>query len=125
MSARIFFCVLAVVACSAEKNGAPAPAPAPAPPVAGGPAHRVELSVTKNGFEPTPVKVKRGEPLELVVTRKTDSTCAKEIVVPAANVKKALPLNEAVVIAFTPDKAGELRYGCGMGQMVSGVLLVE
>jgi plastocyanin domain-containing protein len=34
-------------------------------------------------------------------------------------------LNEPVKIAFTPKKAGELKYGCGMGQMISGVLLVE
>ena len=36
-----------------------------------------------------------------------------------------LPLNERVLVRFTPDKSGELRYGCAMGQMISGVLTVE
>lgn len=31
----------------------------------------IELTVTEKGFEPTPVKVKKGEPLKLVITRKT------------------------------------------------------
>jgi plastocyanin domain-containing protein len=107
--------VAILVACAADKKPAPAAAT----------VRRVELSVTENGFEPTPVKVKQGEPLELVVTRKTDKTCATDIVVKDHDIKKALPLNEPVVVAFTPSKTGELRYGCAMDQMVAGVLLVE
>jgi plastocyanin domain-containing protein len=105
--------VAILVACAADKKPAPAAAT----------VRRVELSVTENGFEPTPVKV--SEPLELVVTRKTDKTCATDIVVKDHDIKKALPLNEPVVVAFTPSKTGELRYGCAMDQMVAGVLLVE
>ena len=121
MTLRIVVTVLLLGACSAEKR-ASEPPPAPSSAAA---ARRIELTVTENGFEPTPIKVKRGEPLELVVTRKTDKTCATEIVVPEANLKKALPLNEAVVLALTPARTGELKYGCGMNQMVAGVLLVE
>ena len=51
-------------------------------------ARTVELTVTEKGFEPTPVKVKKGEPLELVVTRKTDKTCATAIVVKDYDIKK-------------------------------------
>jgi plastocyanin domain-containing protein len=36
-----------------------------------------------------------------------------------------LPLNTPVEINFTPSKSGELRYGCAMGKMISGVFLVE
>jgi hypothetical protein len=32
--------------------------------------------VTDKGFEPNNVTVKKGKPLHLVVTRKTDQTCA-------------------------------------------------
>ena len=60
-----------------------------------------------------------------MVTRKTDKTCAHDIVIPDLGVKKPLPLNEPVTVALTPQKTGELRYGCAMDQMVSGVLLVE
>lgn len=97
---------------------ASAPAPAPAP-------RTIELSVTTKGFEPTPIKVKKGEPLKLVITRKTDKTCARDIVIKDYGISTPLPLDQAVTVSFTPDKTGQLKYGCAMGQMISGVLLVE
>ncbi len=84
---------------------------------------RIEISVTANGFEPARVNVMKGEPLELVVTRKTDDTCAKEIVIPDENIKADLPLGKPVTLAFTPNRSGEIRYACGMN-MVTGVLVV-
>ena len=84
----------------------------------------VQLTVTDDGFVPQTVSVKKGQPLKLVVTRKTEHTCAKEVVIKEAGVSKKLPLGEPVEIAFTPAKAGKLRYACGM-DMVSGVLVVE
>src|SRR5436190_1673929 len=70
----------------------------------------VYISVTENGFEPTPITVSKGEPLTLVVTRKTDSTCAKQIVLDEEKIKKDLPLDQQVRITFTPRRAGELTY---------------
>jgi plastocyanin domain-containing protein len=85
---------------------------------------RIELQVTEQGFVPREVKVKKDEPLELVVTRTTDKTCATKIVVKDAGVSKDLPLNQPITIALTPHKTGELKYACGMN-MLTGVLLVE
>lgn len=87
-------------------------------------ARRIEITVNEKGFTPDRVAVKKGEPLQLVVTRTTDDTCAKKIVVPDANLKAALPLNQPVILYLTPAKTGELKYTCGM-DMVSGVLVVE
>ena len=87
-------------------------------------ARSIELKVTDKGFEPAEIHVKKGEPLRLIVTRTTDDTCAKKLVVKDAGVRKDLPLNTAVSVELTPTKTGELRYACGM-DMVSGVLLVE
>lgn len=84
-----------------------------------------ELAVTEDGFEPGKLAVKKGTPVKLVVTRKTDATCAKELVIDDPPAKAQLPLNQPVVVAFTPKKTGELKFGCGMGKMVSGVILVE
>jgi plastocyanin domain-containing protein len=92
-------------------------------PTAAAEARTIELSVTKNGFEPDRVKVTKGVPLKLVVTRRTDETCAKEIVIPDENIKADLPLNKPVTLTFTPKRAGELQYSCGMG-MYTGVLVV-
>jgi plastocyanin len=84
----------------------------------------VEMSVTSEGFVPARIKVKVGQPVKLVVTRKTERTCATEIVVKDYGVKVTLPLNKAVDVTFTPKKTGEVRYACAM-DMIAGVLVVE
>jgi len=84
----------------------------------------IDMTVTKRGFAPERVTVQKGEPVRLVVTRQTDQTCAKEIVISDAGVRETLPLDKPVTIEFTPQKTGEIRYACGM-DMVSGVLVVE
>ena len=85
----------------------------------------IQIAVTENGFEPTPIALKKGEPVKLVITRKTDVTCAKTVVFDDPKVRKELPLNKPVEIAFTPTTTGDLKYGCSMGKMVGGVLHVE
>ena len=87
-------------------------------------ARTIDLAVTNKGFEPSKIEVKKGEPFHLVVTRKTDATCAKELVIQDQGIRKELPLDKAVAIDFTPEKSGEIRYVCGMG-MIGGTLLVE
>jgi plastocyanin domain-containing protein len=83
----------------------------------------VEVAVTDNGFEPSRVKAKKGEKVRLVVTRKTDSTCAKEIVIKDHGINQPLPLGKAVTVEFTPAKSGEIRYACGMDH-VSGIVFI-
>ncbi len=84
---------------------------------------RVEIAVTPEGFSPNRVEVQAGVPIELVFTRKTDKTCATEVVVPSLKLKKALPLNEPVTIALTPEK-DEVSFACGMN-MLRGKLVVK
>jgi hypothetical protein len=105
---------------------ASAPAAAPAQP-AGKPGEprTIALSVTETGYEPSPITLKQGEPVKLVLTRTTDKTCATEIVLEDYNINTPLPLNQPVEVAFTPNKTGKLVYGCAMGKMISGVFMVE
>jgi plastocyanin domain-containing protein len=84
----------------------------------------VEMKVTDEGFVPSKVKVKRGEKVRLLVTRTTDSTCAKEIVMKDAGINQPLPLDETVKVEFVAKRSGELRYACGM-DMISGVVFVQ
>jgi plastocyanin domain-containing protein len=111
-----------VRAVAGEEKKAPA---APAAEKADKKGRTVEVKVTEKGFEPTPVTVKKGEPLTLRITRTTDETCAKELILPDYNIEKELPLNKPVDVEFTPTKAGKLKYGCSMGMMVAGMLIVE
>jgi plastocyanin domain-containing protein len=85
----------------------------------------VVMQVTKKGYEPSPLTLKRGEPVLLKVTRTTDRTCANEFVLDEHGLNVPLPLNQEVSIRFTPGKAGTLVYGCGMDKMISGKFLVE
>ena len=86
---------------------------------------RIEMAVTEEGFVPAEVRVEQGEPVTLVITRKTDRTCATEIMIPEIDVVQDLPLDEPVEVRFTPQQTGQLLFGCGMGQMIGGVIVVE
>lgn len=77
----------------------------------------VQLAVTDGGFEPARAEVPRGQALTLVVTRKTDQTCATEIEIPALNLRRALPLNQAVRIEIPAGVKDTLNYICGMHMM--------
>jgi plastocyanin domain-containing protein len=83
------------------------------------------LAVTEEGFLPDKLTVKKGQTVTLVVTRKTDATCARDLVIDDPPTRAQLPLNQPVTVAFTPNKTGELRFGCAMEKMVGGVILVE
>lgn len=90
-------------------------------------ARRIDISVTEAGFEPDKVTVNKGEKVVLAFTRKTDKTCAKEVVVYVNDkdkVKKSLPLNKEVSVSVVFSKTGELRYECGM-HMLGGVIVVQ
>jgi len=117
MKRIVWTLLLGAAACASTRDVIPTPVVL-APEI-------VALTVTDAGFEPDEVAVKKGQPVRLVITRKTDATCARDIVVPAHGIHRALPLGEAVEVTFTPAKTGEIRFGCAMGQMVGGVLLVE
>lgn len=83
----------------------------------------VEMAVTEAGFVPAKIKANKGELLRLVITRKTDRTCATEIVVAGHGIDRKLPLNQPVTVELTPKASGEIRYACGMNH-VAGVVFV-
>jgi plastocyanin domain-containing protein len=84
----------------------------------------VQMTVTEDGYVPDKIEAKKGEPLTLVITRKTDRTCATELVVKEYGINQALPLNKAVTVTLTPKKAGQVKFACGM-DMISGTLVVQ
>jgi plastocyanin domain-containing protein len=88
-------------------------------------AGKVSVEVTEAGFVPARIPAKAGKPLTMVITRKTDRTCAREIVFAGQEGKTELPLNKTVEVTYTPKASGEVKFGCGMGMMVAGVLAVS
>jgi plastocyanin domain-containing protein len=84
---------------------------------------KIEIEITEKGFSPSAIEVAASVPLELVFTRRTDKTCATEVVLPAQKIKKALPLNQPVSVALTPEK-DDVTFACGMN-MLKGKLVIK
>lgn len=76
------------------------------------------------GYEPASLRLKRGVPAKVTFHRTTDATCATEVVFAEYGIRRELPLNQAVTVSFTPRKAGEFAFTCGMN-MHRGKLIVS
>jgi RND family efflux transporter MFP subunit len=83
-----------------------------------------KVLVGEKGYEPGRVSLRAGTPAKITFVRTTDSTCGTEVLFPSLNIKRALPLNEPVVIEFTPAKTGEIAFACGMN-MLHGTVVVQ
>ena len=104
-----------------DRSGPPRPAASAEP--RGGTVQSANVTVGETGFEPSTLKLHAGVRTRLTFIRSTDKTCAKEIVVPSLHIRRALPLNEAVTVEFTPAK-GEIGFVCGMN-MLRGTIVVD
>ena len=85
---------------------------------------RVSIAVTERGFEPASVTVQSGRPVTLLVTRRTERTCATELILKEHGIDEKLPLGRTVAIRFTPEHAGRLTYACPM-DMIHGTIVVR
>ena len=81
------------------------------------------VTVGDQAFEPSRLTLRAGVPARVTFVRTSDKTCAKEVAFPSLNITRALPLNQPVVIEFTPAK-GELAFACGMN-MLRGTIVAE
>lgn len=85
---------------------------------------RAKVIINQNGYQPSSLRLKRGVPARLTFVRRVEGTCAAEVVFPAYGIRRELPLNQSVVVNFTPNKTGEFTFACGMN-MVRGKLIVQ
>lgn len=84
----------------------------------------VKVTVSKRGYEPKSIEVKKGQPVKLAFFREDEENCGEEIVFPKLNIKKNLPVGETVLVEFTPQEEGELGFTCGM-DMLRGKVIVS
>ncbi|HZH78359.1 MAG TPA: cupredoxin domain-containing protein [Archangium sp.] len=112
------------VACDEHTKQAASTAKPATAPVGKNGVRTVEVTVTSKGFEPANVKVKAGHPVRLVVTRKTEKTCATEIILDDLGINQPLPLDTPVTVEFTPSESGTLRYACAMDH-IRGVVTIQ
>ena len=85
----------------------------------------INLTVTEKGFEPNKIDVSPETPVTLNIVRKTDNTCSTSIQIPSMKIKKDLALNKTVSIELGKLTKGEIRFGCGMNLMDSGMIYVK
>jgi RND family efflux transporter MFP subunit len=87
-------------------------------------AQTAKVVLSERGYEPAKMTLRAGTPARITFVRTTDKTCGTEVVFPSLNIKRALPLNEPVVIEFTPAKSGDIAFACGMN-MLHGTVVVR
>lgn len=85
-------------------------------------AQVIRVTQRANGYSPTTLTVKKGQPVKLIVDSQDSYTCAVSFILPKEGIRKTLQPGENV-FEFTPDKAGPLPFSCSMG-MYRGVINV-
>jgi plastocyanin domain-containing protein len=80
--------------------------------------------LVKGGYDPDVIVVERGRPVRLDFYRDETAACSDTVVFGDFGVAKPLPAFRTTPVEFTPDRAGEFTFTCGMN-MMRGKLIVE
>ena len=80
--------------------------------------------VVKGGYEPDVIVVRKGQPVRLDFYRDETSSCSDTVVFSDFGIARPLPAFKTTPVEFTPEKAGEFTFTCGMN-MLRGKLIVE
>ncbi len=78
----------------------------------------------RGGYEPAHIRLRRGMPVRLVFDRQETSGCSEEVVIPEFGIRRFLPAFKRTAVEFTPQRAGNYEFTCGMS-MLRGRLTVE
>lgn len=100
---------------SAKENGGIANAPTKD-------AQVIRITQKGNGYFPSQVTVKKGQPVKLIVDSEESYSCAASLSIPKAGIRKTLKPGENV-FEFTPKESGNIPFSCSMG-MYRGVINV-
>ena len=80
--------------------------------------------VVKGDYQPDLIRVRQGVPVRLVFDRQESGDCTSRVVIPDFKVNASLPAFQKTSVEFTPDRAGQFGFACGMN-MVHGTVVVE
>jgi len=85
---------------------------------------KVKLSFDDKGYVVTPSTLTKGVPVEMDVDLDTVKGCMRTVVIASLNVKKTVKTGDTL-IAFTPDKAGNVPVICGMNMGKGAFTVVD
>lgn len=88
----------------------------------GGGVQELEIEV-RGGYSPDRIEVKRGRPVRLTFLRHEANPCTEQVILGDFGISRTLPQGERVAVEFTPERAGEFTFHCGMN-MVRGSIVV-
>jgi plastocyanin domain-containing protein len=80
--------------------------------------------IVKGGYSPDHIEVEAGRPVRLNFRREEANSCTEQVIFGDFGVSKMLPQGQTVPVEFTPERAGEFTFHCGMN-MVRGKLIVR
>jgi plastocyanin domain-containing protein len=84
-----------------------------------------EITITvKGGYSPDVVVVREGVPVRLNFYRDETASCSEDVIFSDFSIARHLPAYTTTPVEFTPDKAGEFTFTCGMN-MLRGKLIVQ
>jgi Cupredoxin-like domain len=84
----------------------------------------VTITLSNRGYQPDNFTLQKDVPARITFVRTDDNICGAEIVISEYDIKRELPLNEPIVVEFTPAKTGDFKFACGMN-MMSGKIIVQ
>jgi hypothetical protein len=88
------------------------------------PADAIQIRVTQHGYQPAKLDIPADTPVTLAFTRESEPNCGSEVIFPALNIRKPLPLGQTVLVPLPAQAAGEIAFSCGMG-MFRGMIVAR
>ncbi len=76
------------------------------------------------GYSPSSIKVKKGMPVELTFIGGKNLGCGGTVVFKSLKISKEVAVGKSTVIKFTPKKAGDISFTCGMGMLQGKVVVI-
>lgn len=115
MSSRIALLIPLAIALLQPACSKPPPSPAD--------ATELRVSVGAGGYAPEVLRAPPGKPVRVIFTRTTDDGCGQQLVFPAQNIRRDLPLDKPVAIDLTMPDSGSLAFTCGMAMYKGSIVL--
>jgi plastocyanin domain-containing protein len=83
------------------------------------------LVTVDGGYRPDRVIVNIGDPVRLSFNRLDRNSCLDEVLIPDFGISTRLPVGQTTTVEFTPTKAGEYTFTCGMRMFRGAIEVVE
>jgi len=77
-----------------------------------------------SGYDPSVIEVEAGRPVRLVFRREEVEGCSDTVIIPEWKIVRRLPTGQDTAVEFTPARAGEYEFACGM-HMLRGTIRVR